>query len=158
MMTSRCYYMKKSFIAKIIWVILIVLLVVGILALFFLPGLYNFFKEPTVPAFYKHSLFYKIAFYTCYLLGLGVISELQILFKSIFTKSPFCMEVERSLKVSAILFMILFLIVIIKALFIPTLLSFVVAIICLLASLSFYVLAEVIKAAIYYKKESDLTV
>ncbi len=150
--------MEKSFIAKMIWLILIILLVVGFASLFFLPLLYDFFKEPAVPNFHNHSLVYRIAFYTCYLLGLGVITELQILFKKIFTKSPFCKEVESSLKVSAILFMFLFLIVIIKALFIPTLLSLVVAIICLLASLSFYVLAEVIKAAIYYKKESDLTV
>ena len=56
------------------------------------------------------------------------------------------------------MFMLLFIIVIIKALFIPTLLSFAVALICFVASLSFYVLAEVIKAAILYKEEIDYTV
>ena len=58
----------------------------------------------------------------------------------------------------AIMFMLLFLIVIIKSIFIPNLLSFVVAIICFIASLSFYVLAEVIKSAIKYKNEVDFTV
>ncbi len=54
--------------------------------------------------------------------------------------------------------MILFLIILVKAFFIPTLLSFAVGFICFVASLSFYVLAEVIKSAIEYKKEIDYTV
>jgi hypothetical protein len=54
--------------------------------------------------------------------------------------------------------MALFLIVIIKAIFIPTILSFAVALVCFIASLSFYVLSEVITSAIKYKNEVDLTV
>ena len=62
------------------------------------------------------------------------------------------------MKVNAISFMMLFVIVSIKAVFIPSLLSIVVALICFIASLSFYVLAEVIKSAIEYKNEIDYTV
>ena len=57
-----------------------------------------------------------------------------------------------------VLFMLLFLIVIIKTIFIPTLLSFVVAILSFLMSLSFYILAEVIKVAREYKSELEFTI
>ena len=67
-------------------------------------------------------------------------------------------ELENNLKVNAISFMMLFVIVSIKAVFIPSLLSIVVTLICFIASLSFYVLAEVIKSAIEYKNEIDYTV
>ena len=67
-------------------------------------------------------------------------------------------KLEDTLKVIAVMFMILFLIVIIKGVFIPNLLTFVVALICFFTSLSFYVLAEVIKAAIKYKTEVDFTI
>ena len=62
------------------------------------------------------------------------------------------------LSIGLIILIGLFLIVIIKGVFIPNLLTFVVALICFFTSLSFYVLAEVIKAAIKYKTEVDFTI
>lgn len=150
--------MKKSKIAKIVLVIFIILLVGGVGCLFFLPNLYDFFKESNVPSFTSQTICYQIAFYTCYIICLVIIYQLIGLFNHVYSDSPFRKEVASALNISAILFMALFLIVIVKTYFIPTLLSFVVALICFIASLSFYVLKEVIKAAIAYKDELDYTV
>lgn len=150
--------MKKSFIAKFIWVILIIILILGIGGIFFLPNLYDLFKASDVKEFHTHTWLYKIAFYSCYILCLIIVYQLIGLFKHIFSDTPFRKEVEMSLKISAILFMILFIIIIIKSIFIPTILSFAVAFVCFIVSLSFYVLAEVIKAAIAYKSEIDYTI
>ncbi len=150
--------MKKSVIAKIISVILIIILVLGIIGMVFLPLLYDLFKDASVKAFDAHSMLYRLAFYLCYVICLFIVYKLIGLFNVIYKKSPFRKEIENNLKVMAVMFMVLFLIVIIKSVFIPTLLSFVVAILCFLVSLSFYLLAEVIKAAITYKNEVDLTV
>ena len=150
--------MKKSFIARIISVILVIILIIGIPCLIFIPELYDLFKDVSIPAFSAHNMIYKVAFFTCYILCLVVVHKLIGLFNIIYKGSPFRREIEVTLKVMAVIFMILFLIVIIKSFFIPTLLSFVVALLCFLISLSFYLLAEVIKAAIKYKNEVDLTV
>lgn len=150
--------MKKSFIAKTISIILIIILVIGIGCLVFIPELYDVFKDNSIDPFKNHLLIYKVAFYACYIICLGIVYKLIELFNMIYKKSPFRKEIEDSLKIMAVMFMILFLIVIVKSVFIPMLLSFVVALLCFLISLSFYLLAEVIKAAIKYKNEVDLTV
>ena len=150
--------MKKSIIAKIISIILIAILVLGILGLVFIPELYDLFKDTSIKSFNSHTVLYRSAFYLCYVICLFIVYKLIGLFNVIYKQSPFRKEIENALKVMAVMFMILFLIVIIKSIFIPTLLSFVVALLCFLVSLSFYLLAEVIKAAICYKNEVDLTV
>ncbi len=150
--------MKKSFIARIISILLVILFSIGTACLFFIPSLYDYFKEGSVLPFQEQSILYKFAFITCYINCLIIISQLTRLFHIIYKDSPFRREIETSLKVMAILFMMLFIIVGVKAIFIPTLLSFVVVLLCLLISLSFYVLAEVIKVAIHYKDEVDWTV
>lgn len=150
--------MKKSIIAKIISIILIAILVLGILGLVFIPELYDLFKDTSIKSFNSHTVLYRLAFYLCYVICLFIVYKLIGLFNVIYKKSPFRKEIENALKVMAVMFMVLFLIVIIKSIFIPTLLSFVVALLCFLVSLSFYLLAEVIKAAICYKNEVDLTV
>ena len=150
--------LKKSFISKIISIILIIILIVGVICLPFIPTLYDMFKDPRFDLFKNHTLLYKIAFFTCYIICLGVVVILIRLFNIVYKKSPFRKEIENSLKIMAVMFMILFLIVIIKSFFIPTLLSFAVSLLCFLISLSFYVLAQVIKAAINYKNEVDYTV
>lgn len=150
--------MKKSKISKIISIIFILILIIGSVCLLFIPQLYDYFKEYGVKSFGSHNLLYKIAFYSCYIICLLILYKLNIIFNNVYKNSPFVKDVENSLKVCAVLFMSLFLIVIIKEIFIPTLLSFAVALICFVASLSFYVLAEVIKSAIAYKDEIDYTV
>ena len=150
--------MKKSLIAKIISIILILILIIGTICLIFIPQLYDYYKDISIAAFNDHNIYYKIAFYMCYIISLFVIYNLTILFSNIYNDSPFKKNIENKLKIVAILFMLLFLIVTIKILFIPTLLSFAVSILTFIASLSFYVLAEVIKAAIAYKNELDYTI
>ncbi len=150
--------MKKSFLAKLISIIFIIILISGIISLPFIPKLYNILKDSNVTSFGTQHITYQIAFYICFIISLIIIYKLNGVFSDIYKGSPFKKKVENSLKVTAILFMLLALIVIIKAIFIPTLLSFVAGFICLIASLSFYVLAEVIKKAIEYKDEIDYTV
>lgn len=150
--------MKKSLIAKIVSIIFMVILIGGCIALFFLPQLYNIFKIDGGVNFFDQALVYQLALYTCYIVCLVIVYKLTILFNAVYSDTPFKKEIELLLKTCAVLFMILALVVFIKAIFIPTLLSFVVALICFIASLSFYVLAEVIKAAIIYKEEIDYTV
>ncbi len=150
--------LKKSKISKVISIILLIILVVGIGSLFFLPYLYDVFKGVNVEVFSKHTLLYQIAFYSCYLICLIILYKLIKLFNIVYKGNPFRTEVSNILKINMILFMALFLIVIIKAIFIPTILSFAVALVCFIASLSFYVLSEVITSAIKYKNEVDLTV
>ena len=150
--------MKKSITSKIISIILLILLILGIVSFFFLPYLYDTFKGASVEVFTKHTLIYKIAFYSCYVICLIVIYKLIKLFSMVYKGNPFRVEVSNILKVNMVLFMMLFLIVIIKSFFIPTIISFAVALVCFIASLSFYVLSEVITSAIKYKNEVDLTV
>ena len=150
--------MKKNIISKIISIILIIILVVGVVFAFLIPTAYDMFKSPHIPLFRKHTLIYKIAFYMCYILCLIIIYKLVRLFNLVHKGNPFKKEVSNILRFNTVLFMLLFLIVIIKAIFIPTILSFAVALVTFIASLSFYVLSEVINSAIEYKKEVDLTV
>lgn len=150
--------MQKSKIAKIVSIIFILILVIGIIGLLFIPSLYDLFKESGVQSFNSHPSIYKVAFYSCYIICLILVYKLNRIFNNVYKNSPFIKDVENSLKICAVLFMTLFLIIIVKAFFIPTLLSFAVALICFIASLSFYVLAEVIKSAIVYKDEVDFTV
>lgn len=150
--------MKKSFLAKLISIIFIIILIGGIISLPFIPKLYDLLKDPYIQGFKTHHIAYQLAFYTCFILCLIIIFNLNEVFTNVYKSSPFNKKVENSLKISAVLFFQLSLIVIVKALFIPTLLSYAVAFICLIASLSFYVLSAVIKKAIEYKNEIDYTV
>ena len=150
--------MKKSKIAKLVTIIFIIILIVGCISLFFIPSLYDLFKDKGIKSFNDNTVIYKIAFYMCYVICLFIVYKLISVFKMVYSGSPFKKELENNLKVNAISFMMLFVIVSIKAVFIPSLLSIVVALICFIASLSFYVLAEVIKSAIEYKNEIDYTV
>ena len=150
--------MKKSTIAKIISIIFIILLIIGLICIPFIPKLYDAFKAKSVMSFMLQSKLYKFTFYSCYIIALVILYKLNTLFNLIYKKTPFTKKMETTLKIIAILFMILFLIVIIKSMFIPTLLSFAIAIVCFVTSLCFYVLAEIIKAAIIYKNEIDYMV
>lgn len=150
--------MIKSKIAKFISIIFIIVLILGIGGFFFLPKLYDIFKAPVVAEFNAHHLAYRCAFYACYIICLMVVYNLMKLFKYIYSDTPFRKEIEIILKQCAVMFMVLAIIVAIKIFFIPTLLSLAVAFVCFVASLSFYCLAEVIKAAIAYKNEIDYTV
>lgn len=150
--------MKKSVISKVIYIILIVMLICGGICLFLIPTLYDKFVGSSFPSFKDQTLIYQIAFYTCYIISLGILYELMKLFKNIYKDSPFKKEIEVTLKIIAVLFMSLFIIVSIKSIFIPTVLTFAVMIITFMVSLSFYVLSQVIKSAIAYKSELDLTV
>lgn len=146
--------MKKSRIAQLISILLKVMLIIGTVCLFFIPKLYDIFGN----LFKNQTIYYKLSFYSCAVVSLGVIYELIRVFDIVYEGSPFKKEVEIVLKRIAVLFMILFTIVAIKIIFIPTVLSFSVALIVFVASLGFYVLSQIFKMAIEYKNEVDFTV
>lgn len=150
--------MKKSIISKLIVVILKLLFIFGIISLLFIPKIYNLFPEFKGITFESQTILYQIAFYIGAIVCLTVIYVLIRIFNNIYKESPFKKEIEISLKIIAILFMILSLIITIKIIFIPTLLSIVVAFITFIVSLCFYELSQIFKVAIEYKNEVDLMV
>ena len=65
--------MQKSIISKIVEILFKIILIVGIICLPFIPKLYDLLKIFDIPVFSKHTIYYKIAFYLCYLVCLGII-------------------------------------------------------------------------------------
>ena len=150
--------MEKSKIAKIVTIVFIALIIVGLIGIILLPQIYDLVKGETIKSFKDHTVSYKIAFYCAYLVGLFILYKLYDTFNYIYKVNPFTSRIERNLKIIAISFMILFVITLVKAFFIPTPLTFGVIIICFVVSLCFYLLAEIIKKGIIYKDEVDSTV
>lgn len=150
--------MQKIKISKFLQITLEILFVLGIVCFLFLPQLYNLFKGENVSNFSEQTIYYRGAFYLCYFISLMIILELIHIFNMVYNGSPFNKKMEYTLKRIAILFMVLSVIVLIKLIFIPTILSGSVAFITFIAGLSFYVLSQVFKVAIHYKDEVDYTV
>ena len=149
--------MKKSKVFIIVYYLFYVILGGGVIVTVFLPQLYDMFSTVSI-VFIDHSLLYKIAFYSCYIISLAIVFELLLMFKTIYKETPFKKEVETRLKIIAVLFELLAIIIFIKNIFMPTLLTFAILIITFMVGLCFYVLAEVFKTAIAYKNEIDYTV
>jgi len=150
--------MEKSKIAKIVTIVFIVLIIAGILALIPLPIIYDLVKGDTIETFSEHTIYYKIAFYICYLICLCILFMLYQTFNYLYKVHPFTKIVEKNLKHIAILFMILSVIIFVKGLFLPTPLTFGVVVVSFVVSLCFYLLGEVIKKGIILKDEVDLMV
>lgn len=150
--------MKKNFIAQIISILLIVILLLGIGAIFFIPNLYDMFKGSEILLFSEHHIIYRLAFYLGYLVGLSILFVLNLLFNKIYKDGAFSKTIYNYLRYIAVSFTFLSVVLVIKGIYLPTFWTFLVAIICLIVGLSFYVLSSVIKTAINYKIESDYTI
>jgi hypothetical protein len=150
--------MERSKIAKLVSIILKLIFACGVISLFFVPYIYDAFSDAQVLDFAKQSAFYKVAFYFCAVVSLGIVYELIKIFNDVYNGSPFKKPIEIGLKKIAVSFMILAIVVGIKIIFIPSILSVAVSFITFIASLSFYVLSQVFKVAIEYKDEIDFTV
>ncbi len=149
--------MEKSKISIIVYYLFYLILIIGLIGSIFLPTLYDMFSGiPT--KFIEHTLIYRIAFYTCYFIALFIVWMLIKIFKDLYKDTPFKKEVENKLKIIAISFEILALIVIAKFVFIPTILTIAVSLISFIVGLCFYTLSQVFKIAITYKDEIDFTV
>ncbi len=149
--------MPKSIIAKIVSILFMILLIGGIGCLFFMPTLYDLLGVSKF-LFQDAPLYYKVVFYLCYIISFGIIYILNRIFSFIYNKNPFEHDIEKYIKILAVLFMLLSVLVGIKTIFMPTVLSIVVIVLTFIISLCFYVVAEVFKVAINYKEEVDLTV
>ena len=150
--------MPKSKIAKIIEFLFKILLILGIACLFIIPYLYDLLKIFGFTSFNEQTFFYKIMFYLCYIICLGILFILNYLFKNIYKDSPFNKKIVSALKIVALLFMSLSIIVLIKTIYIPTVLSVAVIVVTFITSLCFYTLSQIFKVAIEYKDEIDYTI
>ena len=150
--------MKKSKIAKVIEILFKLILIGGIIVIPFIPKLYDLLEIFNINSFSDQTIFYKVMFYLCYIICLGIIFTLNFIFKNIYNNSPFTKVIEKSLKIVAILFMVLSLAVLIKTIYIPTILSIGIIIVTFITSLCFYTLSQIFKVAIEYKDEVDYTV
>ncbi len=147
--------MKKSIVTKLIAILLRVMLGIGIIALPFIPKLYDLISDYV---FNNQTIFYRIGFYICFVISLLIVYGLIRIIDNVYKNNAFKKEMEATLKVMAILFMLLAIVVAIKVIFIPTVLSMAVAIVTFVISLCFYVLSQVFKTANEYKNEIDYTV
>jgi len=150
--------MPKSKMAKIIEILFKILLILGIICLFIIPYLYDLLKIFGFTNFNEQTTFYKIMFYLCYIICLGVLFTLNYLFRNIYQDSPFNKKIVNALKIIAILFMSLSALVLIKTIYIPTILSVAVIVVTFITSLCFYTLSQIFKVAIEYKNEVDYTI
>ncbi|MCL2354366.1 MAG: DUF2975 domain-containing protein [Oscillospiraceae bacterium] len=150
--------MEKSITTKILLVLLSVILCVGIASTFFIPMLYDLYRGAEALEFSAKNIFYQVAFYSIYLICLVIIYVLIKILKSVHSESPFKVETEKKLKIITVLFMLIAIIVGIKFIFIPTVLSLAIAVLSFIASQSFYVLSQLFKMATAYKHEIDFTV
>ena len=150
--------MPKSKMAKIIEILFKILLAGGIICLPFIPKIYDLLKIFGIGSFSTKTIFYKILFYLCYIICLAILYTLNYIFKTIYQDSPFNKKIVTSLKVIAALFLSLSLIVLIKTIYLPTILSIAVIVVTFITSLCFYTLSQIFKAATEYKTEVDFTV
>ena len=150
--------MPQSKMAKIIEILFKILLGLGIIGLFIIPYLYDFLEIFGLESFNSKTLFYKILFYICYIICLGILFMLNYIFKNIYKDSPFNKKIEVSLKVISLLFMLLSVTTLIKTIYYPTILSIALIVIASITSLCFYTLSEIFKVAKEYKDEVDFTV
>ena len=150
--------MQKSTIARIIEILFKLILICGIICLPFIPKLYGLVMIFDTSSFSNQTIYYKIMFYVCYIICLGIIFTLNLIFKNIYTNSPFNKTIEKTLKIIAVLFMLLSVIILFKTLFIPTIFSIGVIIVSFVTSLCFYTLSQIFKVAIEYKNEVDYTI
>jgi len=72
--------------------------------------LYDLLKNPYVEIFKNHHIIYQLAFYSCFIICLLIVFKLNEVFSNVYQNSPFNKKVENALKVTAILFFLLFLI------------------------------------------------
>ena len=150
--------MQKSCIAKIIEILFKIILIGGIICLPFVSKIYDLVKVFGISSFSSQMVWYKIVFYICYVICLGIVFTLNYIFKNIYKNSPFNKTTPKSLKIIAVLFMALSIIVLIKTIYMPTILSIGVVVVTFITSLCFYTLSQIFKAAIEYKNEIDFTV
>ena len=150
--------MQKSKIAKIVEILFKIIWIGGLVCLPFIPKLYDLLKVFNIPNFNNQTIYYKIAFYLCYIICLGIIFMLDCVFKTIYKDTPFSKKIEKYLKIISILFMSLSIIILIKVIYIPTVLSFAVIVVSMITSLCFYTLSQIFKIAINYKNEVDYTI
>jgi hypothetical protein len=157
-MYLRCIILKKSVIARFLFILLNIMFYAGIIATVFLPKLYDIFSNNGATLFSNQTIFYQVAFFFCYILSLGIIYILIKILRDVYLETPFKKATEINLKVIAIFFMLLSIIITAKTIFIPTILSLAVIVATFIASLSFYVLSQVFKMANNYKNEVDTTI
>ena len=144
-------------LSKVISILLKIIFIGGLILIPFIPTIYDLIGTEKL-MFKNQTIIYKITLYLCYFISLSIIYILNLMFKHIYTDSPFTNYTEKYLKIISILFMILSIIIFIKIFFIPTIISIAICIITFIVSLCFYTLYEIFKIANNNKKELDYTI
>ena len=150
--------MPQSKMARIIEILFKIILGLGIVGLFIIPYLYDLLQIFGLESFNTKTLFYKTLFYLCYFICLGIIFMLNYIFRIIYRYNPFNKKIVKSLKIIALLFIVLAGVILIKTIYYPTALSIALIVVTFITSLCFYTLSQIFKTAIEYKTEVDYTV
>ena len=145
--------MPQSKMARIIEILFKIILGLGIVGLFIIPYLYDLLQ-----IFGLESFNTKTLFYLCYFICLGILFMLNYIFRIIYRYNPFNTKIVKSLKIIALLFIILASVILIKTIYYPTALSIALIVVTFITSLCFYTLSQIFKTAIEYKTEVDYTV
>ena len=150
--------MSNFNLTKIISYLLKIIFIIGIILIPFIPTMYNLIGTENLKVFADQTILYQITLYICYLFSLSIIYILILMFSSIDKNGPFIMSTSKYLKIISLFFIILSIIIFIKILFIPTIISIAICVITFIVSLCFYTLSEIFKEAINHKKELDYTI
>ena len=145
-------------LTKFIYYLFNIIFIIGIILLPFIPTIYNIIRTENLNYFQDQTIIYQITLYICYLISLIIIYLLILLFKHLYKDNPFTIYTEKYLKIISILFMSLFIIIFIKILFVPTIISTAICVITFIVSLCFYTLSQIFKEANNHKKELDYTI
>lgn len=146
---------KKS-LSDFIEICLKIIFVVGILIYITLPFLLNMYVE-----FFNPVLNYTAALIILYVSGIPaliIVYEFIKIFKTLKLDNPFTEENVKGLKITSICSLIIAIVYIVGIFFIVSVFEIIAIAIFIIAWLGTYVLAELLRKAIEYKEENDLTI
>ena len=152
-------YIGKNSISFFMKILLSIFMITTIALLAFLPWIINQFLGITYGignTFAKTILL--IVLYPSGICGLLIENELRRIFKSLEKKDPFVDSNIKSLNSMGIYMIVVFVMFIFKIFTLNSIMTMVCALAFVIISLLCFVLADVFKQAVIYKKDNDLTI
>ena len=146
----------KNSLSNFIEICLKIIFVLGILIYITLPFLLNMYISLFNPVLNATAAL--IMLYTSGIPALILVYEFIKIFATLKKDNPFVLENVKSLKIISICSLIISIIYIIGMFFIISVFEIIAIAIFIIAWLGTYVLAELLRKAIEYKEENDLTI
>ncbi len=146
----------KNSLSNIIKICLQIVFAIGIIIMIFLPFLFKWYTlniNGTLP--YIPSL---ILLYISGVPALIIVWKFIEMFKSLKEENPFIMSNVKNLKIVSICSLIIAIEYLIGLFFVKSIFSIVVIGVFTIAWLGLYILSELLKQAIQYKEENELTI